>query len=382
MAVKINVIWIIDSLGQGGAEHLMPGILSHIDRGRFELRVCSLQERFGNPIAEKIKELGIPVDMVSVPHLRTPGALENLRRYLREHRADVVHTQLEFSDTLGSLAARLEHIPSVSTLHVIPEPSIRSREFWRHRLMWLSLKYCSHRVFAVSEGARQHYIKHGGLPPARVQTLYNGIDLSRYGVTDEIKNRNRLELGLPTGAPVLITVAYLREPKGIQYMLEALPDVLNVYPECRYLIVGDGDFRPVLEAQTRDLRLEHNVIFTGRRSDIPDVLAVSDIFVLPTLTEALPTVLAEAMAARKPVIASKVGGVPEMVDDGVNGLLLPPADARKLAKAIISLLGDPERAAAMGKAGFDIAAARFDLDRQCRQLEACYSELAAAGKRG
>jgi hypothetical protein len=139
MAVKINVIWIIDSLGQGGAEHLMPGILSHIDRGRFELRVCSLQERFGNPIAEKIKELGIPVDMVSVPHLRTPGALENLRRYLREHRADVVHTQLEFSDTLGSLAARLEHIPSVSTLNVIPEPSIRSREFWRHRLMWLSL---------------------------------------------------------------------------------------------------------------------------------------------------------------------------------------------------------------------------------------------------
>jgi glycosyltransferase involved in cell wall biosynthesis len=201
-------------------------------------------------------------------------------------------------------------------------------------------------------------------------------------VTDEIKDRTRLELGLPTGAPVLITVAYLREPKGIQYMLEALPDVLNVYPECRYLIVGDGDFRPVLEAQTRDLRLEHNVIFTGRRSDIPDVLAVSDIFVLPTLTEALPTVLAEAMAARKPVIASKVGGVPEIVDDGVNGLLLPPADARKLAKAIISLLGDPERAAAMGKAGFDIAAARFDLDRQCRQLEACYSELAAAGKRG
>jgi glycosyltransferase involved in cell wall biosynthesis len=380
--VKIKVIWIIDSLGQGGAEHLMPGILGHMDRSRFDLRVCALQERFGNPIAVKIKELGIPVDMVSIPHLRTPGALENLRAYLREHNPDVVHTQLEFSDTLGSLAARLEHIPSVSTMHVIPEPSMRSREFWRHRLMWMSLKYCSRRVFAVSEGARRHYISSGGLPPARVQTLYNGIDLTRYAVDDRQRTLKRADFGLPDGAPVLVTVAYLREPKGIQYMLEALPDVRKRFPECRYLIVGDGDFRPVLEAQTRDLGLVRNVIFTGQRSDIPDVLAVSNIFVLPTLTEALPTVLAEAMAAQKPIIASAVGGVPEMVEDGRNGLLVPPSDPRKLANAVISLLDNPERAAAMGKTGAAIAAEKFDIDRQCRQLEACYSELAAESKKG
>jgi glycosyltransferase involved in cell wall biosynthesis len=341
-----------------------------------------LQERFGNPIAVKIKELGIPVDMVPIPHLRTPGALENLRAYLRNHKPDVVHTQLEFSDTLGSLAARLEHIPSVSTMHVIPEPSMRSREFWRHRLMWMSLKYCSRRVFAVSEGARRHYIKSGGLPPARVQTLYNGIDLTHYAVDEPNKTHIRAEINLPEGVPVLVTVAYLREPKGIQYMLEALPDVRKKFPECRYLIVGDGDFRPVLEAQTRDLGLVRNVIFTGQRGDIPDVLAVSDIFILPTLTEALPTVLAEAMAAQKPIIASAVGGVPEMVEDGRNGLLVPPEEPRKLANAVISLLNDPERAAVMGKAGAAIAAEKFDIDRQCRQLEACYTELAAESKKG
>jgi glycosyltransferase involved in cell wall biosynthesis len=380
--VKIKVIWIIDSLGQGGAEHLMPGILSHIDHSRFDLRVCALQERFGNPIAVKIKELGIPVDMVPIPHLRTPGALESLRAYMREQKPDVVHTQLEFSDTLGSLAARLEHIPSVSTLHVIPEPSIRSREYWRHRLMWLSLNYCSRRVFAVSEGARQFYIKNGGLPPARVQTLYNGIDLTRYEVDETVKTRLRAELGLPEGAPVLVTVAYLREPKGIQFMLDALPEVLKYHPECCYLIVGDGVHRQALESQTRLLCLERNVIFTGQRTDIPEILAVSDIFVLPTLTEALPTVLAEAMAAKKPIIASRVGGVPEMVEDNRNGLLLPPAQPDKLAAAVNTLLGDPERSAAMGKAGAAIAAEKFDIDRQCRQLEACYSELAAEGKKG
>lgn len=380
--MKIKVIWIIDSLGQGGAEHLMPGILGHMDRTRFDLRVCALQERFGNPIAVKIKELGIPVDMVPIPHLRTPGAMDSLRSYLRDRQPDVVHTQLEFSDTLGSLAARLEHIPAVSTMHVIPEPSIRSREFWRHRFMWLSLKYCSRRVFAVSEGARQHYIKSGGLPPARVQTLYNGIDLSRYTVDEPSKARLRAEFSLPAGAPVLVTVAYLREPKGIQYMLAALPDVLRAHPECRYLIVGDGSHRGALEAQTRELGLENNVVFTGQRSDIPEVLAVSDIFVLPTLTEALPTVLAEAMAAGKAIIASGVGGVPEMVEDGRNGLLLPPAQPDKLAEAVNALLGDPAGRDAMGKAGAAIAAAKFDIDRQCRQLEACYTELAAEGKKG
>jgi glycosyltransferase involved in cell wall biosynthesis len=380
--VKIKVIWIIDSLGQGGAEHLMPGILSHIDHSRFDLRVCALQERFGNPIAVKIKELGIPVDMVPIPHLRTPGALESLRTYLRDHKPDVVHTQLEFSDTLGSLAARLEHIPSVSTMHVIPEPSIRSREYWRHRVMWLSLKYCSRRVFAVSEGARQFYIKHGGLPPSRVQTLYNGIDLARYNMDDAVKTRLREELGLPENAPVLVTVAYLREPKGIQFMLDAMPDVVKRHPDCRYLIVGDGIHRQALEDQTRSLGLEKNVIFTGQRADIPEVLAVSDIFVLPTLTEALPTVLAEAMAARKPIIASRVGGVPEMVEDNRNGLLLPPAQPEKLAEAVNSLLDDPARAASMGKDGAAMAAEKFDIDRQCRQLEACYSELAAEGKKG
>jgi glycosyltransferase involved in cell wall biosynthesis len=377
--VKTSILWIIDSLGQGGAEHLMPGILSHLDGGIFDLRVCALQEKFGNPIGREIKALGIPVDLVSIPNLRDPGNLPRLLQYLKTIQPDVVHTQLEFSDTLGSLAARWLGIPSVSTQHVMANPVTSSREFWRHRLMWLSLKYCSRIIFAVSEGARGHIIKTGNLSPEKVRILYNGIDLTGYAGNTALAAQARMELSIPVNAPVLISVAYLREPKGIQFMLQALPAILREFPECRYVIVGDGDYRSALENLTRELGMENNVVFTGRREDVPAILAMGDIFVHPTLADALPTVLAEAMAAGKPIIASRVGGVPEMVEHGSNGLLLPPGKPDALASACLTLLTDPKSISRMGESGMAVARNKFNIDEQCRKLEACYSELAARG---
>jgi glycosyltransferase involved in cell wall biosynthesis len=191
----------------------------------------------------------------------------------------------------------------------------------------------------------------------------------------------RAELGIPRDANLLVTVAVLRPPKGIQFMIRALPAVLVSHPNTYYLIVGHGPHHHALMQEVETAGVEKRVIFAGMRQDVPRLLAGSDVFVLPTLTEALPTVLAEAMAARLPVVASRVGGIPEMIANGQNGFLVTPEDLDGLVSACNHLLEHPEKRADMGAEGWKIARQKFSIDRQVEQLKELYFEqLHAYGK--
>lgn len=382
-AHRKRIALLIDSLGLGGAERLLTIYLQHFDTSRFEPRVCALQTRNDNPIAADIQRLGIPVDQVPVPHLRDLGAIPRLRSYLRRHKIDLLHTQLEFSDTLGSIAAKLAGIPTVTTLHTFDAPEEGTRLYWRLKLRWWVMRHFCDRVLAVSEGTRQHHLHMGRLSPQKVVTLYNGIDLTRFTpVTPAERQATRAEFGIPPDAPLLTTVAVLRPPKGIQFMIEAMPAILNTAPQTRYLIVGDGQHRDTLQTLAHTRGVAGRVIFAGTRHDIPRLLAAADAFVLPTLTEALPTVLAEAMAAQKPIIASNVGGVPEMVEHGRNGLLLSPAEPDQLAKACLQLVQNPQQAQAMGAAGRQIVEEKFNITRHVQQLGDIYQEVLLERGRG
>lgn len=379
--MKYKIIWIIDSLGPGGAENLTLAILKHFDKEKFDLRVCVLQIRQGNPIAKELEQIGIPVDLVSVPVLRHPANLPNLVKYLRQKKPALIHTQLGFADILGSLAAKIIGIPCVSTLHIVGLPQKGTSEFWRTQLWWTCLRYFCDRVISVSENTRQFYIQTGRLPKEKIITLYNGIDLSIYEIKDKKKLLKKREaLMIQPNKAVLITVAVLREQKGIQYMLEALPIILESMQEICYLVVGDGEYSNALKDFVSAKNLDKYVVFAGQRSDIPDLLAISDIFVLPTLTEALPTVLIEAMAAKKAIVASKVGGIPEMISDGVNGLLIAPAAPKILAEACLNLLKNNKTKDAMAAAGIKIAKERFDIHTQVKMLSNLYEELIKNGQ--
>jgi glycosyltransferase involved in cell wall biosynthesis len=208
--------------------------------------------------------------------------------------------------------------------------------------------------------------------------MYNGIDLSPFTPPGNGQHRaERQAFGIPPEAPLLITVAVLRPPKGIQYLIEAMPTILQALPEARYLVVGSGPHEGLLHEQVKNQGLTERVIFTGARHDVPKLLAMSDLFVLPTLTEALPTVLAEAMAAQKPIVVSNVGGVPEMIEHGHNGLLVPPADLARLAEACLYLLQHPDRAHALACAGRQVVEQRFNIREQVQQLSSLYQELLA-----
>ena len=371
-----TIIWMIDSLGPGGAEQLMPTILKNLQEAGFNIRVCALQIRSGNPIASELQRLGLPVDLIPIRNLRQPLNLFHILRYLRLHRPQLLHTQLEFADILGTLAAKILGIPSVSTVHTLDVFPEKKSAWGRMKLRWFLLGRLCNRVIAVSEKTRRHYLQSGGLPPDKVITLYNGVDISRFKNMDAAQTANlRKELRLPLNSSIVMTVAVLREPKGIQFMIQALPRILEQCPDVHYLIVGDGVHRATLSDLADGLAIKKHVTFAGHRTDIPDLLACCDIFVLPTLKDALPTVLIEALAAEKPIIASDVGGVPEIIENGVNGLLVEPGDPSKLAEACLQLLKDNELSTKIVRAGSETLRKHFSIDLQIEQLSRVYEEL-------
>jgi glycosyltransferase involved in cell wall biosynthesis len=366
----MRVLYLIDSLGRGGAEVLLTAYLGQMAQRGVDPIVIALQNRGGNPTAREIEALGIPVVDLGIERLRQRGAYRQVVAAIERSQPDLVHTQLEFSNILGAAAASRLGLPVVSTLHSLEEPRALSRAWLRMHVMAWSLRRHANRVIAVSDHARAHHLRHLRLPGDLVQTIYNGIDTDRF--RSDVPDA-RAELGIPPDVPLIVTVAVLRPPKGIDLMLRAMPEV----PDAHYLIVGDGEARLALEAETARLGLGDRVTFAGARADIPVMLATADLFVLPSLTEALPTVIAEAMAAGLPVVATDVGGTTEMVDAD-TGIVVDAGDADQLANAVRSLLADPIRAGDMGRTGREIAARRFDLHNQAGRLIDEYRRLGAA----
>jgi len=379
---RVRALHIIDSLGPGGAERSLVTSLRLLPDLGVDSEVCALQEREGNPVAAEIAALGVPVRTLTIRRLRQRDAYGRVRAAIVASAPDIVHTHLEFADILGTMAARRLGLPTISTQHIIDTPPPRTREAMRFRLTAWVLRRYGDRVIAVSEGARLHHLESAGLPPGRVITLHNGIDVDRFSnVPARSRQRVRTELGIGREAPVIMTVAVLREPKGIQHALAALAGPAARHPGLRYLIVGDGPYRSSLERLVGDLGLGDVVVFAGARPDVPEVLAAGDVFVLPSLTEALPTVLAEAGAAGLPIVATAVGGIPEMVTHHSSALLVPPGDEAALSDALDLVLANPRQAAAMGKAGRRIARERFDVRRQASVLVEEYRHLIATRSR-
>jgi glycosyltransferase involved in cell wall biosynthesis len=371
----MKVLWIIDSLGPGGAEGLMLPLLKNMSGSTITPRVCALRVRNGNPIAVELEKINVAVDLLPIENLRDVAGFKHLVEYIRRHKPDVVHTQLETSDIFGTLAAKHLGIPSVSTVHTLDIPSKKRRTYWRNFLRWHILGWFAQRVIAVSNITRDVYLKLG-ISSKKLVTMYNGIDLKVFTQKGSRASHKRKILNLPPGCVVITTVAVLREPKGIQFMLQALPAIVKVVPNLFYVIVGDGDYRMALEELSNQLNIQEHVIFLGHRTDIPEILAASDLFVFPTLQDALPTVLFEAMAVGLPIIASAVGGVPEIIHHQQNGVLVPPADTSSLAETCIHLLSDGEYLKQISASALRTVKEKFDIQKQIQNLTNLYDQVA------
>jgi glycosyltransferase involved in cell wall biosynthesis len=233
---------------------------------------------------------------------------------------------------------------------------------------------CVDKAIAVSEKNRCRLLENRFYSSQRVVAIKNGIETQAFGPVDGYVDY-RHEWGVDKSSVLITLVGYLEEIKGHRYLLQALPDILRRHSNVVIAFVGDGVLRTALEAYVRENNLSGHVIFAGWHEDVHRILAVSDILVLPSISEGMPFVVLEAMAAELPVVATRVGGIPEAVIEGQTGLLVEPASPQGLEKAIVSLLDNPERARAMGKAGQARARDKFDVTRMVSETCAVYQNL-------
>lgn len=361
---------MIDSLGYGGAEQTLGRIVPRIDRAAFEVVVVVLQERDDNPVAAMLDRAGVRVDVVPVRRLRSLPDHLRLVRYLARLRPDVIHTHLEFSHSLGGVYGRLLGVPVVATVHTFAEAQ-STRDQRRLPVMWWSLRRAHRLVIAPSAAGKSYFSDVGRIPMGKILVMHNGVDLDEFRQSSGAETRG--DLGFGREDLMLTAVAVLRREKGLADLIAAVPQILEGVPSARVLIVGDGDDRRRLENLAYESGNGDRITFTGRRTDVDELLAASDVFIHPTHEDVLPTVIAEAMATGLPVVASRVGGIDEMVADGVTGVLYPAGDIDALGEAVLRVVSDEELRSSMAVAARKRAERLFDLGNQVRQLESLYT---------
>jgi glycosyltransferase involved in cell wall biosynthesis len=366
----LRVRVLIDSLSWGGAELLLGELARGAPAQRLELSVSHLYDDDDSPAAARLRAAGLEPHCLHAGGLLDPQTLRHVRRHLATARPDVVHTQLQYSDVLGGAAARTLGLPAVTTLHVLDDRAT-ARDRARARLAALARRRCHARVLAVSDHMREAYLATGADRPEHVSTVHNGIAAER---VPGAGTRVRAELGLGPDELVVGVVAVLRPGKGHELAIAAVDALSQTVPGLRLLIAGDGPARD--EIRRAAAALGDRVVFCGHRDDVMALLDAVDVLLHPTLADAFPTVLLEALAAGVPVVASAVGGIPEIVEHGRTGLLVePPLDAGRFCAALARLLGDDALRGALADRGRTRYEAAFAAEAWAGRLRAVYEEV-------
>ena len=371
---RIRVVEVLATGTSGGAQEHVYNLLTRIDHGRYDVSVVSLSP--GSAV-RKLERAGIRVAVFDEPD--DAVAVGMLAAHLLTVCPDVVHNHMYRAEVVGTKAAlALERLGLrrpyvVSTVHSSRVRPLADREELRRLTPHMD------RLVAVSRAIIAKIAEERG-DAVPVELIYNGVDLSRYDHQGPCCSL-RAEYGLPADAQLVGVVARLEPEKGHATLLAAWPEVVRRCPTAYLLIVGEGSQRGPLEACARALGIADRVVFTGRRDDVPAVTAALDVAVLPSYREAQGLVVLEAMALGRPVVASNVGGIPEMIDDGVSGLLVPPEDPAALAAAIVRLLTDHPFADLLARRGHDLVHERFCVELMVRAIEDLYDEGAGAVRR-
>ena len=366
---RVRVVFLITELNIAGAEKVVARTATHLSKDRYRVLVSCL---YGpGPVAGEIRAASIPVMDLEAQSKWDLRVVYRLFRLLKRENIQILHSHLFHANLLGRIAGKMAGVPIViSTRHSV-DIGGRGRE-WINR--WT--KRWTDVTIAVSDQACEAERRWSGTKSGEIVTIYDGIKTEAFERADlqESKELKR-KLGIESDAPVIGMIARFHRAKGHSYLMEAMPYILDQFPKAKVLLIGGGELRPTIKEKVQKLGLTDSIIFTGIRQDIPRILSALDLFVLPSLWEGLGIAILEAMAAGLPVVATRVGGIPEVVEDRVTGLLVPPRDPEALAKAIIALLQDRERAKDMGRAGRERVEKHFSVERMVQQTEALYEEL-------
>lgn len=362
----MRILHFLAERGYSGGEVQLRYTLEHLQRRGHDNRLV-LQP--GARFAAVAEEFGIPVDEVRMRNSLDPLAWWQLGAAVRRHTPDLVHFTCSRSHKLGAVACRLAPRTARIVTRRMDYP-----QRWGGVSRWLYARGVDAAV-VISEGVRAQLLR-VRVPEERIHLIYEGIDPDHFGSLQDGRAAARQRLGLPADAVVVVCAASLTWRKGQVHLLRAFAQLAGRFPEARLVLAGDGPEREALEAARTELGMEDAVLLPGRIA-AEDCLAVADVAAMPSLLEGLSVACLEAMATGLPVVASRVGGLPESVADGVTGLLTQPGDEAALAEALARFLADAELRHDMGAAGKVRAREKFSASEMAEKTEKLYVELVA-----
>lgn len=372
-----RVLFVTINMELGGTERQLCALAAGLDRRRFAPRVCCL--RGGGPLADTLAAAGVPLTVLA-PRARGRAGrtrpfrvflpqILSLSKLMRRERIAIVHGLLPAALVTAGFAARRARVPVLVTgrrglgRYKEGRPLLRFLENLVNR--WADA------VVPNSEAVLRDVLARERILPERLRVIYNGVR-----IPDASPRAGRREiLGAEIRGPVVCLVANLFPYKGHLDFLDAAGEVLRKVPETRFVLVGDGRIRPEIERRASEPDLRGRAILLGSRPDSGEIMACADVLALASHQEGFPNVVLEAMARAKPVVATRVGGVPEAVEEGITGLLVPPRDPPAMAAALVRLIGNPGEAAEMGRRGLARVRELFSIDRMVRAHEGLYGEL-------
>lgn len=350
----LRMAFVITSLPVGGAEMLLLNLVRRLPAHGVDPMVCCLKKR--GPLGAPMSAAAPLVDRL-LRHKYDVRVLGRLRDVFRDRRIDVLVT-VGSGDKMfwGRLAARWAGVPVVlSALHSTGWPDGVGR-LNRWLTPWTD------GFIGVARQHARFLIEREGFPAERVFVIPNGIDIDRFQYAASARQAWRDKLSIPADAPVLGIVAALRAEKNHEMFLEVAHRVVARVPQARFLIVGDGPQRPLIERRREELNLRDRVLLTGSTDEIPGVLSAMDVFALTSHNEASPVSIMEALSCQRPVVATDVGSVSELIRPGMTGYLAPPGEASVFADAVVALMRDADRRAALGAAGRELIAGDHSLE--------------------
>jgi len=387
---SLTVIHVITQLDRGGsARNTFLTVLGH-DRTRFRVgllygRAAERSEEEAAQLARDVTELRLAgVSLYEVPSLaREVSVFKDaqvtvaLWRIFRRERPDIVHTHTSKAGAIGRVAAWLAgvpiiiHTPHGHIFYGYYGPTIS----WVIRLVERLLALITDRIVTLTERGSDEHVRLGIAPREKFVAIPSGIILSAFRSVRSDPAMKRKELGLPADGPIIGTVGRLVPIKGHEWLLKAAPLVLAECPNATFVFLGDGLLLGQLQQVAAERGLTAQVRFLGARTDVPECLATFELFVFPSINEGMGRALVEAMAMGIPAVATRVGGIPDVVGEGVTGLLVPPEDEHAIAHAVLALLRDPEKRQAYGHAARRRIDERFDAAKMVADIERLYDDV-------
>lgn len=357
----------------GGPETLIIHISRFIDRDRFPLTVATLgpNEKHTSPFIEAVRDNGIPVVVIPAKHRFDLTCITSLGDVLRKNDVDILHTHDHRTNLIGYRAAKHLDTRTVATIH---QPM--RRHWWLKHFEILDERIVRRldRLLPVAEAVKQDIVGRRVAPANMVTTVLNGIDVATFDTPGD-GERIRKELGIPSHAVLGLTMGRLSDDKGLPDLLRAACEITRRRDDVYWMIAGRGPLDQKLRRSVARLGLTERVLFLGFRTDLPDLFAAADLLVIASTSEGCSVVALESMAAGVPLVATSVGGTPEIVVHGETGLIIEPRRPEQIVEAVLSLASDGKRRRAMGLRAAERVRQHFTAQRMVGDFETVYAEL-------